>query len=85
VGFLYSNCFSQLIVLGIRIPFKYCFIYYFVSPCSKKVTATFNYVLCDLNYLPNEGSCRQVDTMMSMSFGFGGYNAACLIRKCDAN
>jgi len=41
--------------------------------------------LCDLNYLPNEGSCRQVDTMMSMSFGFGGYNAACLIRKCDAN
>ncbi|MFQ5682840.1 MAG: beta-ketoacyl-[acyl-carrier-protein] synthase family protein [Candidatus Binatia bacterium] len=40
--------------------------------------------LCDLNYLPNEGRCQKVDTMLSVSFGFGGYNAACIIRKCTA-
>jgi 3-oxoacyl-[acyl-carrier-protein] synthase II len=39
---------------------------------------------CDLNYLPNVGMHRSLDTMMSVSFGFGGYNAACIIRKCDA-
>lgn len=39
--------------------------------------------LCDLNYLPNEGCSRGVDTMLSVSFGFGGYNAACVIRRCD--
>lgn len=39
--------------------------------------------LCDLNYLPNVGIRRSVDTMVSVSFGFGGYNAACVIRRCD--
>ncbi len=39
--------------------------------------------MCDLNYLPNEGCWRTVDTMLSVSFGFGGYNAACVIRECD--
>ena len=40
--------------------------------------------LCDLNYLPNVGVRRSVDAMVSVSFGFGGYNAACVIQKCDA-
>lgn len=39
--------------------------------------------LCDLNYLPNIGLRRSVDAMVSVSFGFGGYNSACVIRKCD--
>lgn len=39
--------------------------------------------LCDLNYLPNEGRWQKVDTMLSVSFGFGGYNAALVIRECD--
>jgi 3-oxoacyl-[acyl-carrier-protein] synthase II len=41
--------------------------------------------MCDLNYLPNEGCWRKVDTMVSVSFGFGGYNAACVIRECDVH
>lgn len=39
--------------------------------------------LCDLNYLPNVGLRRSVDAMISVSFGFGGYNSACVIRRCD--
>lgn len=36
---------------------------------------------CDLDYIPNEGYQRRVDTMLSVSFGFGGYNAACIIQR----
>lgn len=39
--------------------------------------------LCDLNYVSGEGCFREVQTMLSVSFGFGGYNAACVIRKFD--
>lgn len=39
--------------------------------------------LCDLDFIPNVGRYQKVDTMMSLSFGFGGYNAACIIREYD--
>jgi 3-oxoacyl-[acyl-carrier-protein] synthase II len=38
---------------------------------------------CDLDFIPNQGRPRKVDTMMSVSFGFGGYNAACVLRALD--
>jgi 3-oxoacyl-[acyl-carrier-protein] synthase II len=34
-----------------------------------------------LDFIPNEGRPSSVDTMLSVSFGFGGYNAACVIRR----
>jgi 3-oxoacyl-[acyl-carrier-protein] synthase II len=37
--------------------------------------------LCDLDFIPNSGRARKVDAMLSVSFGFGGYNAACVIRR----
>jgi 3-oxoacyl-[acyl-carrier-protein] synthase II len=33
---------------------------------------------CDLDYIPNEGRHRRVNTVLSNSFGFGGINA-CLV------
>jgi 3-oxoacyl-[acyl-carrier-protein] synthase II len=36
---------------------------------------------CDLDYVPNIGRSAQVSTAMSNSSGFGGYNAACVIRR----
>jgi 3-oxoacyl-[acyl-carrier-protein] synthase II len=36
--------------------------------------------LCDLDFIPNQGRPQKTDTMMSVSFGFGGYNAACVLR-----
>jgi 3-oxoacyl-[acyl-carrier-protein] synthase II len=48
---------------------------------------TINYTepdpLCDLDFIPNQGRTEKVDTMMSVSFGFGGYNAACVLRAFD--
>jgi 3-oxoacyl-[acyl-carrier-protein] synthase II len=45
---------------------------------------TINFVdsdpLCDLDFIPNIGRSEKVNTMMSLSFGFGGYNAACILR-----
>lgn len=45
---------------------------------------TINFVdsdpFCDLDFVPNVGRRQKVDTMMSLSFGFGGYNAACIVR-----
>jgi 3-oxoacyl-[acyl-carrier-protein] synthase II len=48
---------------------------------------TINYTepdpICDLDFIPNQGRSAKVDTMMSVSFGFGGYNAACVLRAFD--
>jgi 3-oxoacyl-[acyl-carrier-protein] synthase II len=38
---------------------------------------------CDLDYLPGTGSARQVDYALSNSFGFGGINAAVVMRRAD--
>jgi 3-oxoacyl-(acyl-carrier-protein) synthase len=34
---------------------------------------------CDLDYLPNVGRRQKVDTILTISNGFGGYNAACVL------
>ncbi|HEY7555959.1 MAG TPA: beta-ketoacyl-ACP synthase II [Candidatus Binatia bacterium] len=48
---------------------------------------TINYTepdpICDLDFIPNHGRPAKVDAMMSVSFGFGGYNAACVLRSFD--
>jgi 3-oxoacyl-[acyl-carrier-protein] synthase II len=36
---------------------------------------------CDLDYTPNEPRERQLDTVMSNSFGFGGHNASIVLRR----
>jgi 3-oxoacyl-[acyl-carrier-protein] synthase II len=36
---------------------------------------------CDLDYVPNVGRPYEVRTMLTNSTGFGGYNAACLVRR----
>ena len=36
---------------------------------------------CDLDYLPGTGRAGRVDCVMSNSFGFGGINAAVLLRR----
>lgn len=38
-------------------------------------------LLCDVDLIPNEGRHQKVDSMLSVSFGFGGYNAATVIRR----
>jgi 3-oxoacyl-[acyl-carrier-protein] synthase II len=38
---------------------------------------------CDLDYVPNKGRSLRLDTILSNSTGFGGYNAACVIRKFE--
>jgi 3-oxoacyl-[acyl-carrier-protein] synthase II len=35
---------------------------------------------CDLDFIPNIGRAEPVKCIMSVSCGFGGYNAACIIR-----
>jgi len=39
---------------------------------------------CDLDYVPNEAREIDVDTVLSNSFGFGGQNAALVIRRFEA-
>jgi len=39
--------------------------------------------LCDLDYLPNGGDGRRADVAVSNSFGFGGINAAIVLRRPD--
>ena len=34
-----------------------------------------------IDFIPNESRDKKVDAMLSVSFGFGGYNAACVIRR----
>ncbi|MBK5107234.1 MAG: beta-ketoacyl-ACP synthase II [Anaerolineales bacterium] len=36
---------------------------------------------CDLDYIPNQARQKQVDIVMSNSFGFGGHNAVIILRK----
>jgi 3-oxoacyl-[acyl-carrier-protein] synthase II len=36
-----------------------------------------------IDFIPGEGRREKVDAMLSVSFGFGGYNAACVIRRFD--
>ncbi|MFI5278919.1 MAG: beta-ketoacyl-ACP synthase II [Gemmatimonadales bacterium] len=38
---------------------------------------------CDLDYLPNGGNGRRADVALSNSFGFGGINAAIVMRRAD--
>ena len=39
--------------------------------------------VCDLDYLPQGGNGRRVDIAVSNSFGFGGINAAVVLRRAD--
>ena len=36
-----------------------------------------------LDFIPEVGRHEEVDSMLSVSFGFGGYNAACVIRRYE--
>ena len=37
-----------------------------------------------IDFIPNESRDKKVDAMLSVSFGFGGYNAACALRRYAA-
>jgi 3-oxoacyl-[acyl-carrier-protein] synthase II len=39
--------------------------------------------VCDLDYLPGAGVARQAEVALSNSFGFGGINAAVVLRRAD--
>jgi 3-oxoacyl-[acyl-carrier-protein] synthase II len=39
--------------------------------------------LCDLDYIPNVGREADVDVALTNSFGFGGHNAALVLRRWD--
>jgi 3-oxoacyl-(acyl-carrier-protein) synthase len=36
---------------------------------------------CDLDYVPNESRKKQVQTILSNSFAFGGQNASLVVKK----
>ena len=36
---------------------------------------------CDLDYTPNVGRARDITTVLSNSFGFGGINSCVVLRK----
>ncbi|OYV72721.1 MAG: beta-ketoacyl-[acyl-carrier-protein] synthase II, partial [Gemmatimonadetes bacterium 21-71-4] len=38
---------------------------------------------CDLDYIPNAGRVARVDYALSNSFGFGGINAAVVLRRAE--
>jgi 3-oxoacyl-[acyl-carrier-protein] synthase II len=38
---------------------------------------------CDLDYIPGEGRPQRVEHLLSNSFGFGGINAALVMRRAD--
>jgi 3-oxoacyl-(acyl-carrier-protein) synthase len=39
---------------------------------------------CDLDYIPNVGREREVEFALTNSFGFGGINAAVVLKRADA-
>jgi len=49
--------------------------------------ATINYETpdpeCDLDYIPNQPRPKQVEYIMSNSFGFGGHNATLILKKFE--
>jgi 3-oxoacyl-(acyl-carrier-protein) synthase len=49
--------------------------------------ATINYEIpdpeCDLDYIPNQSRPKKVEYVMSNSFGFGGHNAAVILKKFE--
>jgi 3-oxoacyl-[acyl-carrier-protein] synthase II len=49
--------------------------------------ATINYEIpdpeCDLDYVPNQSRPKELEYVMSNSFGFGGHNATIIMRKFD--
>ena len=52
-----------------------------------KIHPTINYEFpdpdCDLDYVPNVPRTKQVDTVLSNSFGFGGQNACLVFRRFE--
>jgi 3-oxoacyl-[acyl-carrier-protein] synthase II len=51
------------------------------------IPPTINYEVpdpdCDLDYVPNEARAREVNTVLSNSFAFGGQNASLLVARYD--
>lgn len=39
--------------------------------------------LCDLDYVPNQARAKELNTVMSNSFGFGGHNATIILGKAS--
>jgi len=52
------------------------------------IPATINHLVTDpelgLNFVPNEGICREFDYALSNAFGFGGHNATLVLKKYKA-
>jgi 3-oxoacyl-[acyl-carrier-protein] synthase II len=40
--------------------------------------------VCDLDYVPNESRPKQISTVMTNSFGFGGHNASLIYREFES-
>jgi len=38
-----------------------------------------------LNFVPNEGICKEIDYALSNAFGFGGHNATLVLKKYKGN
>ena len=53
----------------------------------QKIPPTINYENpdpdCDLDYVPNEARTASFEYVLSNSFGFGGTNAALLLKRCE--
>jgi act minimal PKS ketosynthase (KS/KS alpha) len=37
---------------------------------------------CDLDFVPNVGRSQTIENILTVSSGFGGYNAACVLGNC---